>query len=193
MMQEDAFIHKYLKHHTGQNQVILDLGCGPGRFRQSVRGRYIGLDVTANDYKKGWARAVNVIASARFLPFKESEFNFIFSVASFYLFPGPVLCLQDIHRCLKPGGRFVCFDYTRKTLERFVRAYYETNVPYHSIWTGSQLARLFKTAGFDDVHWWVPDVRTSWKSKFVHLASAVYRHFHDLREGWWVVEGQKFY
>ena len=188
---EDNFIAEYLEKGSGQKQIILDLGCGPGRFRKSVRGYYIGLDITAEDYSEGRRRMVDTIGSARFLPFKENAFDLIFTVASFYLFPGPVLCLKDIYRCLKPGGRFVCFDYTRKTLERFVRPYYETNVSCHSVWTGRQLGRLFRVAGFCDVKRWVPGIKTGYQAKMAYFLEPIYRYIHDLREGWWVVEGKK--
>lgn len=191
-MNDDYFIREYLKHHSDQRHMVLDLGCGPGRFRKSVGGYYVGLDITTDDYQEGWSRHVDIVASARFLPFQDSVFDLIFTVASLHLFPAPALCLKDIHRCLKPGGKFVCFDYTRKTLERFVQPYYETNIPCHfSIWTGRQLVRFFKLAGFGDVKRWVPDTGMSWKIKIAYLLSPIYRYFHDLREGWWVVEGEK--
>jgi ubiquinone/menaquinone biosynthesis C-methylase UbiE len=191
MMNDDYFIHEYLQRHSGKGDTVLDLGCGPGRFRKSVIGYYVGLDITTDDYQDGSRRLIDVVASARFLPFQDSVFDLIFTVASFHLFSGPVLCLKEIYRCLKSGGKFVCFDYTRKTLERFIQPYYETNISSHSIWTGRQLVSLFKVVGFGDVTWWVPDTGMSYKSKIAHLLSPIYRYFHDLREGWWVVEGEK--
>ena len=191
MTNEDYFIHEYLRNHSSKEDMVLDLGCGPGRFRKTVPGYYVGLDITADDYNQGWHRFVDIVASARFLPFQDSVFDFIFTVASFHLFPGPILCLKETYRCLKSGGKFVCFDYTRKTFERFVQTYYETNIPCYSIWTGTQLVRLFRLAGFCNVKWWVPDTGMSYKSRIAHLLSPVYRYFHDLREGWWVVEGTK--
>ena len=175
---------------TSDETRTLDLGCGPGRFKISVNGIYVGLDITTEDYRPDWKRTTDVVASARFLPFVDGSFDLIFVVASFYLFPGPVLCLKEIFRCLVPGGKFICFDYTRKTLERFTQPYYERCIPNHTIWTGRQLARLFRTAGFQGIRWWVPDTGSR-KAKVAHLLSSLYRYFHDYREGWWVVEGKK--
>ena len=190
MRVEDAFIHRLLLKATTNETRTLDLGCGPGRFKTSVRGIYVGLDITAEDYHPGLKRTTDVVASARFLPFKSHSFHLIFAVASFSLFPGPVLCLKDIYRSLRPGGRFVCFEYTWKTLEKFVQPYYDSNIPCHSVWTGRQLAKLFRIAGFQDTKWWVPDTGGG-KAKVGHLLSLLYRYFHDYREGWWVVEGKK--
>ena len=186
-----GFVEFYIKQFVKENDRILDVGCGRGQYRHSTSAFYVGIDITADDYKEGQRRIVDTLGSARFLPFKENVFDLIFTVGSFHLFPGPVLCLKDIYRCLKPGGKFVCFDYTRKTLERFVSPYYETNISCHSVWTGRQLGRFFRVVGFCDVRWWVPDIKTGYKAKMAHFLSPIYRYVHDFREGWWVVEGKK--
>ena len=183
-----SFIHKYIKKNPAK--MVLELGCGRAAYKHSIKGSYIGMDITNEDYGLD-PRIVDILASARFLPFKENRFDLVFVVASFYLFPGPILCLKEIRNCLKPGGKFICFDYTRKTLERFVYAYHKQNVQCHSIWKGNQLARLLRVAGFKDIKWLVPDTGYSWKVWLAHRMSIIYRYIHDFREGWWVVEGKK--
>ena len=182
------FIHKILSKESPDR--TLDIGCGRAAYRASIRGEYVGVDITNLDYS-GEPRRVDCFASARYLPFKEHSFDLAFTVGSLYLFPGPVLCLKDVYRCLRPGGKFICFDYTRKTLERLIQTFWDLRVPYHSIWTGPQLGRLFKVVGFKRVKYLVPEIPGSWKSKLASRLSLMYRYFHDSREGWWVVEGTK--
>jgi SAM-dependent methyltransferase len=182
------FIHAILSKESPER--TLDVGCGWGSYRASVRGKYFGVDITTSDYS-GEPRHLDCLACARYLPFKKGSFDLAFTVSSLYLFPGPVLCLKDVYRCLRPGGKFICFDYTRKTLERLVQAFWDLEVPNHSIWTGSQLARLFRIVGFKHVKYRVPAIPGSWKSILASALGPIYRGFHDLREGWWVVEGTK--
>lgn len=187
------FIERILRRQA--SELTLELGCGRPLYVDVSPGRYFGLDVTRADYRADQPRGVDVVASARFLPFQDKTFGLIFEVAALYLFPGPVLCLKEAHRCLAPGGRFISFNYTRRTLEGLIEPYYADDVPHHSIWTGRQLVRWLKAVGFQQVRWFVPPwgrgLRTKLLTYPASLASPVYRYFHDSVPGWWVIEGVK--
>jgi ubiquinone/menaquinone biosynthesis C-methylase UbiE len=185
------FIHKYLKKCTSPSDIVLEVACGVGQYASSVNGRYIGFDITAEDYSPGNPRKVNFLASARFIPCKAESFTFIFTVASLSLFSGPVLCLKEFYRVLKKKGRVVIFDYTRRTLERFVEPYYQQNILSHSIWSGPQLARLLCKAGFKEVKWDIPEPKSLYKKIIFSLIKPLYKPFHDYFEGWLIVTGIK--
>jgi len=174
-----------------KNALVLDIGCGPGRFSDLQPGCYIGFDVTADDYQPGLPRIVDVVGSARFLPFHSDSLDLVFAVAAFHLFPGPSLCLQEIFRCLKPGGRFVCFEYTRRTLERLSTHYYESHIPQHSIFSRSSLLRMFRRAGFSRVKISIPSTQRSFKTFLARPVFPVYQLVHDYFEGWWCLDGLK--
>jgi len=62
-------IKNVLLREVKDSDVCLDLGCGPGQYRIIIPGKYIGLDMTAQDYYPGMPRKVDVVADAQALPF----------------------------------------------------------------------------------------------------------------------------
>ena len=119
MKQASAdFVGYYLGIFCSAHIRILDVGCGPARYRHKVAGDYIGLDLTDAPYAANQLRQVDVVATATELPFQAGSFDLVFSISSFYQFPDPDKALAEFHRVLQPNGRVLLFDYNRRTQRR---------------------------------------------------------------------------
>jgi SAM-dependent methyltransferase len=140
------FVSYQLHRRVTPAGTVVDLGCGPDRYRAPLApARYVGIDITADDYRPGMPRQVDIVASARQLPLADSSADLVFSVSAFHLFPDPPTVLGEIRRILKPGGQVLLFDYNRRTQRRLAAA--EKRVL--PCWTQLQLRRLVAQAGFD--------------------------------------------
>lgn len=171
--------------------LVLDAGCGPGWFRRLGKGRYLGLDITDAPYGTV-PRQVDVVGSVRALPFREASFDLVFVVAALHLFAAPVLCLMDIHRILKPGGRFVCFDYTRRTHERVRDLMYpQHSVTAYNMLDGRTTVDMCRMAGFRPVTLarFLPSLSLRLPVPWPVLP--VLAPLLDRHAGWWVAEGIK--
>ena len=93
-------------------RMILDLGCGKGRFAARLRDRganVVGVDLSAAMLAeaKGFPRAR---ASAHRLPFGAATFDGIASVEVFEHVGDVAAVLAEIRRVLRPGGRLAIVD-----------------------------------------------------------------------------------
>ncbi|WP_345984686.1 2-isopropylmalate synthase [Sulfurimonas sp. HSL-1656] len=91
-------------------ETILDLGCGEGSLAVEIQKR--GADVVAVDLNADMvecARAKGIdayVMSATLLPF-ERRFDAVFSNAVLHWVTEARTAVRQVHRALKPGGRFV--------------------------------------------------------------------------------------
>ena len=90
---------------------ILDLGCGDGQL--TARLAETGVQVRGVDASAAMvaaARARGVVAdeaAAEKLPYPDASFDAVFSNAALHWVRGQDEMLAEVHRVLKPGGRFV--------------------------------------------------------------------------------------
>ncbi len=90
---------------------ILDLGCGDGQL--TLRLAATGAEITAVDVSPEMvaaARARGVragLANAESLPYAKASFDAVFSNAVLHWVRNHDALLSQVHRVLKPGGRFV--------------------------------------------------------------------------------------
>lgn len=90
---------------------ILDLGCGDGQLtlRLAATGATVtGVDASPEMVAAARARGVNADhASAELLPYANASFHAVFSNAVLHWVHDHDAMMAEVHRVLRPGGRFV--------------------------------------------------------------------------------------
>ena len=103
---------------------VLDIGCGAGvdslvaAHLVGPAGRVVGLDVTpamidkarAHQAQLGLGQVTFQAADAEALPFPDNDFDAVISNGVFNLTLNKAKALEEAHRVLKPGGRFMGAD-----------------------------------------------------------------------------------
>jgi SAM-dependent methyltransferase len=111
-----AFVHglaggvvEWLDARAGER--ILDLGCGDGQLTARIADAGVdvrGVDASAAMVAAARARGVAAEeAPAEKLPFADGSFDAVFSNAVLHWVRGQDEMMAQVHRVLKPGGRFV--------------------------------------------------------------------------------------
>ena len=114
--QNGAFVHglagdvlEWLNAQIGE--YILDLGCGDGQLTQRViatGAHVLGVDASADMVAAARERGVEAEqAVAERLPFHDATFDAVFSNAALHWVRDQGAMMAQVHRVLKPGGRFV--------------------------------------------------------------------------------------
>lgn len=127
---------------------LLDLACGPGIYtrpfaREIAPGLAVGLDLSPAMLRHAGSRAraaglrnlALVRGDALRLPFPDRRFDAVNCCGALHLFPDADVALREVHRVLKPGGRF--------TVAAFRRGF----APWDAV--GSALRRLIGIESFD--------------------------------------------
>lgn len=98
---------------------MLDVGCGGGftirrLLKRSKDAQVYGIDISEESVAK--AKKVNAdvlekqvfvtLGSAEKLPYDDAKFDLVTAVETVYFWPNLPGCLQEVHRVLKPGGKF---------------------------------------------------------------------------------------
>lgn len=105
-------------------ETVLDVGCGAGvdllRAAEKVgpTGKVYGIDLTASMVERATRHIREMgldnvrveVASAEALPFLDETFDVVTSNGVLNLSPKKKACFAEIHRVLKPGGRFYLAD-----------------------------------------------------------------------------------
>ncbi len=105
---------------------LMDLGCGPGYLAARIAGWFpslnlAGLDVselTVDIAKRHWASGAHqhlefLVGDVHHLPVSGNSVDFVTSSLSLHHWPDPAQAFAEIHRILRPGGRFLVFDLRR--------------------------------------------------------------------------------
>ena len=83
---------------------VLDVGCGTGLLRQSLRAPWIGVDRSIEQLRQ--SPRPTTIADALTLPFADETFGAVATLYTLYFFEDPSLVAAEARRVLKPGGLF---------------------------------------------------------------------------------------
>jgi SAM-dependent methyltransferase len=140
---------------------VLDVGCGTGTLALQVRrragrvGRVAGIDPASEQIARARAKAAQrhvpidfQVGVIEHLAFPNETFDVVFSTLMMHHLPASLKRqgLAEIARVLKPGGRLVIADFTRKQ-ERQGRA-----ARFHAGGSGlHDLAAFIQDAGFEQV------------------------------------------
>jgi len=93
------------------DEPVLDLGCGDGFFAATAfSGQlFVGLDADARAVvEAGKSRAYrNLVVAGQVLPFRSDYFGTVVANCVLEHIPDVTGVLQEVHRVLKPGGRFI--------------------------------------------------------------------------------------
>ena len=105
-------------------QVVLDLACGPGaNLPRLERGIGAAGSVVAFDYsdemldrarevalRHGWTNVATVQGDAARQSLDDGSFDAALCTLGLSTMPDPAAAISEVHRCLKPGGRFAVVD-----------------------------------------------------------------------------------
>jgi len=140
---------------------VLDVGCGTGTLALEVQqrvgatGRIVGIDPGSAQIARACAKAARRHVSVAFqigvieqLAFPDQTFDVVLSTLMMHHLPASLKAqgLAEIARVLKPGGRLVIADFTRKRDRAGLAAHFHAG--------GSslhELAALVADAGFAQV------------------------------------------
>ncbi len=150
-----------------EGEVVLDIGSGGGldvflaSKKVGLRGKVIGLDMTEQMVRKANRNAkkgnyTNVefkLADAEDIPLKDNSADLVMSNCVINLAPNKEKVYREIHRVLKPGGRFIISDLvTEKELDESIRNSLEKLVAcVGGALTKKEYMSVIKRVGFGNV------------------------------------------
>jgi len=135
------------QHFNGK---VLDLGAGPGIIRKYTDWKVTELDISFEMCKQSAAATVN--GDIETMPFKSESFPFVISSLSMQWVNFPK-ALKEIHRVLKPGGKFSFTTFSPNSLRDLKAAYSYIDQAEH-LMNFEPVMRLFamlKKAGFTNL------------------------------------------
>jgi SAM-dependent methyltransferase len=145
-----ALLREYVQ---SEDQLLIDVGCGPALYRDATPGQYVGVDLTLHPYGRV-DRHADVVAAADDLPFPNASVDVVFSKSALYQFPDPEAALNEFHRVLRLGGRLLLIDYNRRVQSRLE----QTESAARPRWTALGLRSRVRRSGFRDVELLLPAV-----------------------------------
>lgn len=116
--------------NPSDNQSILEIGFGNGKFFDKIFPKAKGLKVTGLDFSETMFNAAREnnkeaiangnlnlqMGSSDKLPFPDNSFDKIFCINVIYFWDEPQKHLQEMQRVLKPGGRFYATVRTKESM-----------------------------------------------------------------------------
>ncbi len=117
---------KYLKQYIKENEKILDLGCGNGRFSELVSdSSYIGADISKGELKIAKDRypykSFILIENQLSFPFLDDSFDKVFCLSVLHHIPSLKFrqdFIKEIKRILKPGGTLILTVWNLKNAKK---------------------------------------------------------------------------
>jgi len=137
-------------------RAILDVGCGTGRLLRVAAqafpsARLEGVDPAVEMVRHAQAvlpassRITFRQAAAERLPFRDAQFDLVFSTMTFHHWSDQRAGVAEVARVLKPGGRWLLADFIATGFMRYVRRLFRLNrFPDRSV-----LDPMLAAAGFE--------------------------------------------
>lgn len=149
---------------VGENDVILDVGCGGGvnieRFTDKTNGKVYGIDYsevsvaesTKHNQEKIDEGQVEILSgSVSDLPFDDETFNIVSGFETIYFWPDIVNDLREIHRVLKKDGAIFICNEDKKDENLMDRMGDIVNLLDMTVLSEKELHDLLEEAGFTDI------------------------------------------
>jgi len=167
--------HKFAKHIINKYNIpygskILDIGCGNGEITSEFQK--LGMDVYGLDISES---SVKNIKKENFkkhnlnkgdYPFKDNEFDFIFSKSVVEHLREPDILIDEAYRMLKYGGTFICMTPSWKHSYReafYIDHTHVTPFTKHSLTVACELS------GFHSHTEYFYQLPMTWKYPFLNL------------------------
>jgi ubiquinone/menaquinone biosynthesis C-methylase UbiE len=112
-------------------KAILDVGCGTGRLLSSAEKQFRGAALEGVDAAVGMVKHAQAVlpagsrirfqqATAEKLPFRDAQFDLVFSTMTFHHWSDQQNGIAEVARVLTPGGRWLLADFVPSGLGRYV-------------------------------------------------------------------------
>ncbi len=145
------------------NKDVLDIGCGGGAnlsrwLEHTKNGMVTGLDYSEVSVAKSKDKNKKAIqqgrcrvdqGNVRNLPYENDSFDYISAFETIYFWPEIGESFKEVHRILKPGGRFfICneVDGSKASDAKWMEI-----IDGMTIYTDSEIISLLQTAGFSQI------------------------------------------
>lgn len=123
---------RWIRPVYSEQPVVLDLGAGPGMFVQALAKRSPGMKVIGVECAPYMLEAMVTLPEGceivtedlhdPHLPLADGSVDAAMASVVLHEMNQPLRTLQEVARCLKPGGRFYILDWVRAPLEVYIRA-----------------------------------------------------------------------
>lgn len=137
---QHVLAHALLNLCPGSDKAaVLDLGCGTGYCLPELQKIYPQASITGGDLAPGMLQHAQQqfpqfdykISDAENLPFKDEQFDLIFSSLAVQWCDDFSQVLQNAYRCLKPGGHLVLSNLAAGTLQEMKQAWLDADNHQH--------------------------------------------------------------
>lgn len=177
----------------------LDAGCGAGHASMAIAPysrRVVALDLTSNMLEqveqlateRGFSHIETRQGDVEQIPFADGSFDLVVSRYSAHHWPDPLTALQECHRVLKPGGRFILSDIVSPEepahdtfLQTFELLRDASHVRDHTV---AQWQTMFERSGFQShvvFSWRLPLDFQAWTTRMATPPArvAMVQHLYD--------------
>lgn len=149
---------------TQRLNTILDLGCGTGRFTESLAAHFAAEVVGVDPSKKMLDQAQNKLRDKRVryelgsgeaIPLPDDSVDLIYMSMSFHHFNDPRLVARECHRVLRNGGTALLRTGTRERIRAYPYvAFFPQSLPIMEdvLPTCDFIREVFEAAGFSTVN-----------------------------------------
>lgn len=136
-----------------EQPVVLDLGTGPGLFLKDIVQRDPGMHAIGVEVAPWMLDAMTTLPPNceiisddlhdPHLPIEDNSVDAALATVVLHEMHQPVRALQEMLRCLKPGGRFYVMDWVRTPLEVYIQNEFSEDKVFGATTPVSELEDMF--------------------------------------------------